>query len=797
MKSGATRKGGPGIALFRAALLILGLLSAVPATAGRPGIERNKDFLTLGERAWLANHPVIRITPERNYAPFIFMDKDRKINGISADYITLLEKKLGIRFQMMDSKNLSLILEEVQQGKADVVTSLMKNAQRSEFLLFTAPYISVPAVIITRKGFSGDTDLDSPGASKIAVGKGYGVQAFLQEKYAGLTLVPLDDDEVCLTKVSFGELDAAVVDLASASRIIENLKITNLHVAGTVDFNYELSFAVRKDWPELCTILEKGISHITTDESNEIYNKWIRLNQPWPFSPRIIWTSLALLLCTILLVSAGAVLWNRSLKINIREKTEELRTELAERRRVESSLIRSEELYRLTLSNISDAVFITDDQGRFTFVCPNVHVIFGYSREEVLTMGNIPALLGTDPAAFGLLESDGERQNIELEITDSSGRNHFLLINVKRVSIAGGTRLYSCRDVTERKLAEEKLREREEMFSSIVSQAMDAIALVDHAGRFVEFNTAAHEGLGYSHEEFAALAIPDIQAEHSPEQIRANMENVLSQGGLVFETRHRHRNGEIRNERVSLRPLHIRGHEYYAAVWTDVTDYKRAEEALRQSLEEKVVLLKEVHHRVKNNLQIVASLLGLQAGRSDSEQVVSVLQDTRNRVRSMALLHETLYRSGNLARINFAIYLKDLCGQLLQTYSASTNRVRVEYQVDEIGLPLEQAVPCGLIVSELVSNALKHGFPDNRTGKVLVGLRSVENQSLDLTIHDDGVGLPAAFDPALNSTLGMKLISGLVAQMRGKMEIERSKGSGASFRIVFSAPLNMRAGGEA
>ena len=146
---------------------------------------------------------------------------------------------------------------------------------------------------------------------------------------------------------------------------------------------------------------------------------------------------------------------------------------------------------------------------------------------------------------------------------------------------------------------------------------------------------------------------------------------------------------------------------------------RQVEEALRKSLDEKVALLKEVHHRVKNNLQIVASLLGLQAGRSVNRKVVGVLQDTRSRVRSMALLHETLYRSGNLARINFAAYLRDLCGQLLLASGPVASRVRMEYRVFQISLPMEQALPCGLIVNELVSNALKHGFPGRHTWKHL------------------------------------------------------------------------------
>ncbi len=220
----------------------------------------------------------------------------------------------------------------------------------------------------------------------------------------------------------------------------------------------------------------------------------------------------------------------------------------------------------------------------------------------------------------------------------------------------------------------------------------------------------------------------------------------------------------------------------------DITEQKKADKALRDSLEEKVSLLKEVHHRVKNNLQIVASLLGLQAGRTDNRQALDVLRDTRNRVKSMALLHETLYRSGNLARINFATYLKDLCGQILLSSGVVSTRVKLDYRVARIQLPLEPALPCGLIASELVSNALKHGFPGERTGRVVIALENAREKTLVLSVCDDGIGLPSDFDSTPTTTLGMQLVYGLAAQLNGQIQVEAVPGSGVCFRLVFPVP---------
>jgi two-component system, sensor histidine kinase PdtaS len=216
---------------------------------------------------------------------------------------------------------------------------------------------------------------------------------------------------------------------------------------------------------------------------------------------------------------------------------------------------------------------------------------------------------------------------------------------------------------------------------------------------------------------------------------------------------------------------------------------------LRRSLEEKIALLKEVHHRVKNNLQIVASLLDLQSNRTHDLNALLVLQDTRNRVRSMALLHEVLYRSGNFARINFVIYVDELCRQLIGSFGASASRVKLINIVSDVTMPLEQSVPCGLIINELVSNALKHGFPNERAGTITVELYLSEEKMLVLRVSDNGVGLPPEINPADTSKLGLKLVSNLADQLKGRLIIDRAN-TGCIFSIVFPIPANFESEGR-
>jgi PAS domain S-box-containing protein len=210
---------------------------------------------------------------------------------------------------------------------------------------------------------------------------------------------------------------------------------------------------------------------------------------------------------------------------------------------------------------------------------------------------------------------------------------------------------------------------------------------------------------------------------------------------------------------------------------------EEADLALRASLKEKEALLKEVHHRVKNNLQVIASLLRLESNRIDHAVTKGVLKDMQNRIQAMAGLHETLYRSGNFAQVDLAAYLKQLTNQLSRSLSMGPGRVSFHLSLVSVGLDLDQAIPCGLIVNELASNALKHAFPDGRSGEVRVELDQVQDGTLLLRVSDDGIGLPADFEARRGKSLGLQLVSDLARQLQGTFRI--APGPRAVFEVTF------------
>ncbi len=225
----------------------------------------------------------------------------------------------------------------------------------------------------------------------------------------------------------------------------------------------------------------------------------------------------------------------------------------------------------------------------------------------------------------------------------------------------------------------------------------------------------------------------------------------------------------------------------------DISARREAEEGLRKSLLEKEVLLREIHHRVKNNLQVISSLLSLQASGLEDPVVAEMFKESRDRIRTIALVHERLYRSGDLSRIDFGEYLRGLTGHLFQTHSVNPAKTRLVLDFAPVFLNIHTAVPLGLIVNELVTNALKHAFPGDRSGELRIAFGPASGDRLKLVAADDGVGLPEGLDIRRTASLGLQIITLLSDQLGGTLQVVSSPGAGARFEIVFPAGKNIAA----
>lgn len=334
--------------------------------------------------------------------------------------------------------------------------------------------------------------------------------------------------------------------------------------------------------------------------------------------------------------------------------------------------------------------------------------------------------------------------------------------------------------IDERMEVEKRLR----ITQFAVDHASDSVALIRRDGQFANVNESMSRTLGYPREELLVMGVADLDPEFPAEVWPAHWADLKEQGSLTFESRHRTSDGREFPVEILANYVEFEDEEYNFAYARDITQRKRAEERLAASLKEKEVLLREVHHRVKNNMQVITSLLRMHARRSQSPQVQEVFEDCQSRVGAMALVHETLYQSEDLARIDFGVYLEKLCQNLARVHGGGHGNISVVPEAKDVSLGTDQAVAVGMVVSELVSNAFKHAFPEGGEGRIAVSIHETGEQGVELVVEDNGVGLSADVDPDNTDTLGLRLVSAAATgELGGTIEIAR--GGGTRFTLRF------------
>jgi PAS domain S-box-containing protein len=465
-------------------------------------------------------------------------------------------------------------------------------------------------------------------------------------------------------------------------------------------------------------------------------------------------------------------------------------------RHAEQAMRESEVRFRTVFEQAPVGITETSLDGCFLMVNRRLCEITGYTEEE-LRGRHFRVITHAD---------DAERDEVHLKelvagviplysdtrrLTRKDGGGVWVSLVVTPVRDESGTIRYlasTVEDITERRRGEQELQESRQRLDGIVGSAMDAIVTVDEAYRIVLANPAAERMFGYPPSDLLGRALdllvpPQFREGHSAQVAQFGEGGVTSrrvaESRPVFGLR---RNGEIFPLEASISTDRSIGRRFYTAILRDVTERRRADEALRASVKEKQALLKEVHHRVRNNLQVISSFLSLESNRIDHHGTRAVLKDMQNRIMSMAVLHETLYRSQTFARVDMAEYLRKLTNQLTRSLLSRRSGITVHLGLEAVSLELDQSIPCGLILNELVSNALKHAFPESRSGGVWVDLQQAQEGRCRLRVRDDGVGLPTDFETRRGGSLGLQVVADLARQLNGSLTI----GPGSVFDVVFT-----------
>lgn len=465
------------------------------------------------------------------------------------------------------------------------------------------------------------------------------------------------------------------------------------------------------------------------------------------------------------------------------------------RQQAEERLRASEERYRVLFEESPDGVLIIDaDAGAVIDANPAASRQLGYTREEFATLR-----LSDFEARETSEESRAHIQAVQAAGSDDfetlhrtkGGEIRSVHVWAKRI-LVDGHEAFHCifEDVTERKRAEGALRAHSQELAE--SQRIARLGSYRHdllAGTWTS-SVILDQIFGIADpmprrdvEAWLSVVRPDARAEmaeYFSTEVLGKRQAFDREYPIV-----RLNDGEKRWVHGLGRLVEDSQGRLVEMVGTiqDVTERKEAAQALQRSLHEKGALLKEVHHRVKNNLQVISSLLRLESGRIDQDAARGVLHDMQNRIQSMAVLHETLYRSDTFAEVDLGAYLRQLAGRLLRASTATPNQIALHLDLAAVGLSLDQAIPCGLIVNEFVSNSVKHAFPAGRAGELRIELHRLTDQRLRVGVSDDGVGLPPDFERKKSASLGLQLVSDLVRQLNGVLEIQA--GPGARFDVTF------------
>lgn len=435
----------------------------------------------------------------------------------------------------------------------------------------------------------------------------------------------------------------------------------------------------------------------------------------------------------------------------------------------------------------TDAIFIADWRGRYVEVNESACDLLGYSRDELLstTIWDLlhPDDLRADPPRLDKIVADAVvRRDRRLRHKNGS----FVNVEVSVRRLADGRLCEITRDVSRRVAAERALHESEQTLRELGANLPALLWVREASGRLLYANDgwAALLGkppvIGEHYSQLAERMDPEDRA-----RLAASAQQAL-EGEYEELVRFVDPAGTVLWFRLcgfAIRDAD--GKPYRVAGFAiNVTEQRATEERIRASLREKESLLREIHHRVKNNLQVVSSLLRLQAAKAEAPFVSALLDESQSRVASMALVHDMLHQSSDLSRIPFGSYARALAKSLAFTFGVAAENVTLVVDAGDLALTVDMAVSCGLLLNEILSNSFKHAYPGGARGTIRVALHLVQEQHFRLLVSDDGVGLPVDFEARGRSSLGTKLIESLVEQIGGTMT-RTSSGVGTAYEILF------------
>ncbi|NYB52316.1 MAG: PAS domain S-box protein [Methanobacteriaceae archaeon] len=456
----------------------------------------------------------------------------------------------------------------------------------------------------------------------------------------------------------------------------------------------------------------------------------------------------------------------------------------------------------------TETIMVVDDEPTQLFAISRILQSAGYNVLQASSGGEALKIASSEHPDLILLDvvlPDMDGVEVSKEIKKDKSLKDILIILISGIKTSSdsqskgleeGADGYLTRPIPKRELlarvesllrikrAKEELLQSEEKYRLIVENAQEGIWSIDSDAKTMFVNPCMADMLGYTVDEMLGKSLFEFMDDNAVEMAKMYLERrkngIEEQHDFEFLCK----DGEKIYTSMETSPINDDEGNFVGAIAlvSNITQRKKMEEELKKSLNEKEMLLKEIHHRVKNNLMIISSLLNLQSRYIKDKESQDIFKESQNRARSMALIHERLYQSTDLKRIDFGDYIRTLSQELFRTYATGKGNIELKLQVEDVFLDINTAIPLGLIVNELLTNSLKHAFPQEREGEIMVSLIS-EDGFYFLIVKDNGVGIPEDFDYLNAGSLGLQMVNSLTQQIDGEIELIRS--GGTEFKIKF------------
>ncbi|MDZ7659045.1 PAS domain S-box protein [Fodinibius sp.] len=455
-----------------------------------------------------------------------------------------------------------------------------------------------------------------------------------------------------------------------------------------------------------------------------------------------------------------------------------------------------EKLQQLALDNLNDMVVITrapkDDplNSRIVFVNKSFEQFTGYQSEEIIN--KTPTFLHgpqtSEEALSRINQKIKKRESLREEFINYKKDGTPYWVELDMAPFPTDDAEYEFwvginRDITKRKIAEKKLAESEKRHRTFTEMAFDAIFEIHVDGTILRCNKRACELFGYSREELIGMHVLDLTPEEFHSKQPETFADITTTGDEAWERIYQKKDGMKFPTEIHTAFYEMGGQKRLIAYVRDITDHKKYEQTIRKSLKEKETLLSEVHHRVKNNLAIISGLLQMQVFNTEDENLLAKLKESQSRIQSIAMVHEKLYSSETFSEIAIDKYINDLLNMIEESMTDFKKDIRVNTDMESIRLTVGQAIPCGLLLNEMITNCYKHAFKNSDEGEINISVREEEGQ-VKLSVEDNGIGLPEDFSIEQQPSLGMTIINTLTTQLDGQLKVD-SGDFGSRFSLAF------------